>query len=122
MSHFPGHQQALIKNNLCVAVLTFPEHEEIENNKVFEKFEYDTIVDLCSFPEDKKPVPGIGAAWNGSDFNHKIFDSWHLGEDLNWHSPIPEPEPKGSHYWDEEAQGWFELPPAPQGNQGEINE
>jgi hypothetical protein len=108
MTHYSGHQQALIKNNICVAVLSFPEHEEIENNIAFEKIDHDTVINMC---EHIDLIPFLDGSWNGETFNRKSdFESWSIGEDLKWHAPIPEPEPIGSHYWDEDQLNWFEIP------------
>lgn len=104
MSHFPGHQQALIKNNLCIAVLSFAEHDEVLMNETFAKFEYDSVVNLCEVQKNA----ALGASWDGEEFNIKYFDSWILGEDLKWHSPVPRPE--GNFYWNDQEQSWIEVP------------
>lgn len=45
--HFPGHQQALLKNKKCIVVLSFPEHDLEHMQETFTKFDYDTTLDLC---------------------------------------------------------------------------
>jgi hypothetical protein len=34
------------------------------------------------------------------------FVSWALGEDVNWHPPVPYPT-EGFHIWDEDNQAWI---------------
>jgi hypothetical protein len=102
MNHFPGHQQALVKNNLCVAVLSFSEHDELLMNETFNKFEYDLVLNLCEIQKDAS----IGTSWDGLNFNIKLFESWTLGEDLKWHAPTPKPE--GDFFWNEETSSWVQ--------------
>jgi hypothetical protein len=100
--HFPGHQQALIKNNVCVAVLVFPLHNNYEMENVFANFEYDNVINLCEYKNDAI----LGGSWNGEIFIEKPHDSWLIGNDLNWHAPIDKP---GENYiWNEDSGTWIE--------------
>lgn len=107
--HFPGHQQALIKNNICVAVLSFSEHDADMFNAYFTKqsYDYDDVVDLCQIQKDAY----IGSAWDGTNFNIHVFPSWTLGQDNNWHPPVEKPVDDKFYYWDEDALSWVEHNP-----------
>ena len=111
MVHFPAHQQALIKNNICIVVLSLVEHNDLYKSEAINKFEYDSIIDLCSLENQEELVPSIGAAWDGKKFNIKPFESWTLGSDLNWHPPVEKPVDDKSYYWDESALFWVEYAP-----------
>lgn len=102
MTHYIAHQQALIKNNVCIAVLAFPEHDESLMQETFAKFEYDEIVDLCTYQKEAS----LNSIWDGENFNVQYFQSWTLGEDLKWHPPIPKPD--DNFYWNEDLQTWVE--------------
>lgn len=100
--HFPGHQQALIKNNICIAVLTFALHDNYEMENTFLNFEYDLVVNLCSHKKDAI----LGSIWNGEDFIEKPAESWTAGENLAWIPPVEKP---GENYiWQEENMSWAE--------------
>jgi len=103
MEHWTAHQQALIKNNICIAVLAFPEHNEILMQDTFAKFDYDQVVDLCQIQAEAS----LDASWDGSNFYINDYPSWTLGEDLKWHAPTPKPD--GDFYWNEESQVWVEF-------------
>jgi hypothetical protein len=103
MEHFPGHQQALIKNNLVIAVLVFNEHNIDLMNQTFRKFEYDEVVDLCKV----NLSAGLGDSWDGLKFHIKQFQSWTLNKNNSWDPPIKKPE--GNYYWNEEAFKWEEI-------------
>jgi hypothetical protein len=105
MSHFTAHQQALVKDNLVVAVLTFSEHNNQIMAETFAKFEYDSVVDLCVAQKDAY----VGSAWDGTDFNVNYLPSWVLGDDLKWHAPISAPEDGKDYVWDETTASWIEL-------------
>jgi hypothetical protein len=100
LSHYIAHQQALIKNNICIAVLSFPEHDESLMQETFAKFNYDQIVDLCIIQKDAF----LNASWDGQDFHINHFSSWILGEDLKWYSPVQ--RPGEGFWWDENNQEW----------------
>ena len=100
MTHFIAHQQALIKNNICVAVLAFLEHESSSMQEAFAKFDYDFVVDLCEIQKDAV----LDSVWDGENFNYKYFPSWILGEDLKWHSPVQ--SPGEGFWWNEDSQEW----------------
>lgn len=102
MNHSFLHKQALIKDNICIAVIEFQDHDTDLMDNTFLKFDYDIIVDTCSVESD----PAFGASWDGNNFNFKIFDSWVLGEDLKWYPPTPKPD--GDFWWDEESKSWIE--------------
>ena len=101
--HIPGHQQALIKNNICVAVLTFETHSTTKFNEVFANFDYDSVVDGC----EVNLHPMLDAIWNGSFFAQKPASSWSVGEDLRWVPPIP--RPGDNYWWDEVTHSWVEV-------------
>lgn len=103
--HFPGHQQALIKNNLVVAILSFNEHDENIFKKTFKKFDYDISVSLCEYPQ---PC-GIDFVWNGNTFLSQPFPSWILSDNLEWLPP--KEKPVGNFVWDEEKSLWLEIDP-----------
>lgn len=107
MTHFPGHQQALIKDNIVIAVISFSEHKDFE--QTFSKFEYDLVIDLCSVNQDAY----IGSAWDGQRFNIRKFQSWSLGEDLDWHPPFE--SPGLDFWWDEALLVWKPLAEALEG-------
>ena len=113
MLHYPGHQQALIKDNICIVVLSLTDHESLHTSNVLNRFEYDTIIDTCSLENKDNIVPANGASWDGVKFNIKPFESWILGADLNWHSPIGD-APAGTNAWNEEEQIWFTAPVNPE--------
>jgi hypothetical protein len=103
LEHFQGHQQALLKNNICFAVLSFPYHDIEAFNNTFAQFDHDLVVDLCETKQDAY----VGAAWNGSSFIMQPYPSWTLGEDLEWHAPLESPGEE--YYWDEKSLLWREL-------------
>lgn len=102
MEHFPGHQQALIKNNIVVVVLSFPTHDANLMYQTFQKFNYDQVIDLCRVHLS----PGLGDAWDGKKFVSRPFPSWTLGEDLKWHPPVEKPDSEDNYIWNEEEQEW----------------
>jgi hypothetical protein len=105
MEHYIGHQQALIKDNLVIAVLVFNEHDPVLMYETFQKFDYDEIVDLCKLQKGNKDTStGLGFLWDGKKFHYKPFNSWILGEDAHWHAPIEKPE--GDYIWNEENISW----------------
>lgn len=100
MTHYIAHQQALVKDNICIAVLVFNDHDESLMQETFSRFEYDSIVDLCILQKDAS----INSVWDGFSFNAKPHQSWTLGDDLNWHPPVDKP---GEGYvWNEETLSW----------------
>lgn len=103
MNHSPGHQQALIKNNICKYVLSFSDHNVDEINSTLLLFDYDLVIDSCL----NNIGPVLNASWDGNSFYEKPFNSWTLGEDLKWHAPVPKPE--GNFRWNEENQSWVEF-------------
>jgi hypothetical protein len=107
MNHFTAHQQALVKDNLVIAVLTFPEHNDQLMTETFAKFEYDLVVDLCTVQKSAY----IGSSWDGTDFNVNYLASWVFGDDLKWHAPVEAPEDGKDYIWDEITISWIELAP-----------
>ena len=99
--HEPGHQQALLKNKICIAVLSFPEHDLELMAKTFYKFEYDEVIDLCPIQQSA----WIDSFWNGTLFSAKPFDSWVL-TDSGWAAPKNKPSDGKDYYWDEENISW----------------
>jgi hypothetical protein len=100
MEHYVGHQQALIKNNLVIAVLVFNEHDPVLIYETFQKFNYDHAIDLCKIHFS----PGLGDSWDGKKFHPRPFPSWNLDENNHWQAPTSKPE--GDHMWDEENKQW----------------
>lgn len=107
MKHFPGHQQALLKNNIVTAVLVFDKHNVFNMRKTFNRFDYDKVINLCRVQKDAV----IGSVWNGKVFNAKPSESWILGEDLDWHPPIARPDTDELFVWSEESNSWIEIDP-----------
>jgi hypothetical protein len=102
-NHIPGHQQALIKDNICVAVLVFESHDISSFNETFNNFEYDEVVDCCEL----QIQAFLNSCWNGTFFDVKPAESWILSDDLTWESPIP--RPGDNYWWNEEDQIWIEV-------------
>lgn len=107
MSHWTAHQQALIKNNLVIAVLAFQDHDTELMAQTFTKFDHDSVVDLCQIQKDAY----LDSAWDGTNFNIHLFPSWTLGQDNNWHPPVEKPVDDKFYYWDEDALSWVEYTP-----------
>lgn len=107
IKHYPGHQQALIKDNIVISVIAFNKHNRFKIFTTLKRFDYDFVVDLCRV---QKPA-SIGDSWDGKKFNERIYTSWTLGEDLNWHPPVPKPQIDGIFWWDEEELDWIEIDP-----------
>lgn len=105
--HYPGHQQALVKNGIVTEVLSFSDHSNEEFSKILELFDFDLVIDLCNINQDA----AIGAYWNGSTFEHKPFPSWKLDSNGKWQPPIA--MPNGTYYWDEDSQNWIGYLPNP---------
>jgi hypothetical protein len=105
MEHYAGHQQALLKNNKCIAVLSFSNHDNVIFENTFSKFDYDKVLDLCILQRDAY----LDSIWDGTKFNVQMYPSWILGADLNWHPPVPEPEEQ-LHFWDETSLSWIKYP------------
>jgi hypothetical protein len=103
-NHIPGHLQALVKNKICTAVLSFPEHDYEKILSTASNFEYDGFIDLCRI----KTEANIGDAWNGKMFKTKPYDSWTLDQDGNWQAPTPQEDI--NHIWYEEHQLWANPP------------
>lgn len=105
MIHVPGHQQALIKNNIVVQVLSFEKHNYFLFKSTFNKFKYDYNVNLCKIKE----FPSIGDAWNGKNFILKPYESWILNTHIEWVPPSP--KPNGFYLWNENTLSWSEADP-----------
>jgi hypothetical protein len=106
-SHFPGHQQAIIKNNIVAAVLSFESHDKNLFEKTFLKFDHDSVVDLCEHGKDAV----VGASWTGEKFNVNLYESWTLNnETLEWDPPIEYPENAEKYFWNEDDLSWVEIP------------
>jgi len=101
--HCPGHQQALIKDNICIAALVFEYHDINKITEVCNNFEYDYIIDCCE--HDIFPI--LGAIWNGEFFDQKPAESWIARDDLKWHPPVP--RPGDNYWWNEEEKIWVEI-------------
>ena len=50
INHFYGHQKAVVRDNLVIAVLSFSDH--VDNADVEYSEDYDVVVDLCSIDKD----------------------------------------------------------------------
>ena len=103
-NHFGGHQQALIKDGLVVAVLVFSDHDETIFQETFKKFNYDEVVDLCQVQQEAP----LGGSWDGQNFYEKPFPSWILNDQLQWEAPNS--RPGENYYWDEMLGEWIEIP------------
>jgi hypothetical protein len=103
IKHFPGHQQALIKNNICIAVLSFEEHDSDFFVETIKKFDCDLFVDLCLLQTNAS----IGAIWKTPYFYEKPYLSWIINENLEWEAPVTKP---GDNFnWDESKQEWQKI-------------
>jgi len=104
--HWDAHQQALIKNNIVIAVLAFQEHNDTDMQQTFSKFDHDEVVDLCQVQKDAF----IGSSWDGTNFNIQPFPSWDLNSSFQWEAPVAMPTDGKSYYWDEPTKSWVEVP------------
>ena len=112
MEHYHGHQQALIKDNVCVVALSFSEHDETTFEDTFKKFDHDYVVDMCSvFPRsDQDPL--VGAYWNGKNFLWNPYPSWVFNKELGILQAPSEPpykitdEENERWGWDETTKTW----------------
>lgn len=109
--HYPGHQQALIKNNICIAALSFSKHSFFLFRKTFKKFDYDTVVDMCSSKISTDFDPIVGGYWNGKQFSIKPYDSWVMDDNLQWKAPKDIPYQIDDHenfrwIWNEANLEW----------------
>jgi hypothetical protein len=102
MEHYIGHQQALIKDNLVIAVLVFNEHDPVLMYETFQKFDYDHAIDLCKVHLS----PGLGDSWDGKKFHPRPFPSWNLDENNHWQAPVI--KPNEDYVWNEEKKDWEE--------------
>lgn len=61
---------------------------------------------------DENPASPDGTIVNGIFVSPKIYASWVLGDDYQWHSPVPLPEDANTviYRWDEETLSWVEMP------------
>jgi hypothetical protein len=97
-NHFYGHQKAVVRDNLVIAVLSFSDH--IDNVDVEYNEDYDVIIDLCNIDRDAF----IGDAWDGNGFKSKPYPSWLLLDSIEWVAPVAKP---GKNFvWDEESLSW----------------
>jgi len=106
-NHFTAHQQALLKNDVVIAVLAFPHHSDESMQEAFAKFDYDTVIDLC----DVNKEAFLGSVWDGTDFNIQPYPSWVLNEKKQWEAPYPEPDDGKGHWWDESRKVWADPLP-----------
>ena len=101
-THIPGHLQALVKNNICIVVLSFPDYDKKTFLETFKNFDYDVAIDLGV----EKQNASVGDSWNGQVFSTKPYESWTLDNSGNWKAPIE--KTIDSHIWYEEHQLWAE--------------
>jgi len=61
----------------------------------------------------RKNYAGIGFTYDSERdafIEPKPYSSWKLNEETClWEAPIPEPDPKGDHVWNETTKSWDEL-------------
>ena len=61
----------------------------------------------------RKNYAGIGFTYDSERdafIEPKPYSSWKLNEETClWKAPIPEPDPKGDHVWNEITKSWDEL-------------
>lgn len=101
--HFPGHQQALLKNNIVIAVLSFSSHEEDLFQKTFSNFDYDNVINLCNYKRDAV----LGSVWINGGFSVKPYESWILNyETYEWEPPTPRPDDGYDYFWNEDSKTW----------------
>jgi hypothetical protein len=98
--HFPGHQQALVKNNVCIAILSFEEHDVEFFLEKFKEYDYDLFVDLCLLQKEAT----ISSIWKNTYFDIKPYESWIVNENLEWQALIE--KPGDSFNWNEKDQKW----------------
>lgn len=110
--HYHGHQQALIKDNICIVSLSFPEHNKRIFKKTFKKFNYDYVVDTCSLKEVLEQDPIVGSYWNGSQFLWCPYPSWSYDENTkSLRAPVDPPykildTDNERWVWNEDALSW----------------
>ena len=68
-----------------------------------EKFDFDVIVDLCKVQKEAY----LGSCWNGENFVPKMYGSWVLGSDFQWHPPVLKPQDGNSYIWSEVDLKWY---------------
>lgn len=113
MKHYHGHQQALIKDDICIVALSFSEHNEKHFVEVFKNFDYDYVVDMCSIVPSPEQDPIVGAYWNGSQFIWNPYPSWSYNKTTKKLEPpfkppfYLKPEDKAIWGWDEENKTWY---------------
>jgi hypothetical protein len=102
--HWKEHQQALVVDNFIIKILSFLTHDEEYIKATLKKYKYDEVLNLCELQQ----YAIVGSTWTGTKINTPplIYPSWTLGEDLDWHAPVPRPEEKCC--WDEKNQTWVD--------------
>jgi len=99
------HSQALVKGVFITHIFNFLNHDEEYFNEIFKKYEYDEVLDLCKIQQ----YANIGATWDGKTIRPKpVYKSWVLGEDLDWHPPVPKPNDLKYCCWNEEKLEWVD--------------
>lgn len=112
MNHYHGHQQALIKDDICIAALSFPRHSKRLFKKTFKQFDYDFVVDTCSISDTLEQDPLINAYWNGSQFLWCPYPSWSYNKETkSLQAPVEPPnielDPENERFaWDESNLRW----------------
>jgi hypothetical protein len=113
MNHYHGHQQALIKKDICIASLSFAKHSRRIFKKTFKQFDYDFVVDTCSVSDNLEQDPLIGAYWNGSQFLWCPYPSWSYNKETkSLQAPVEYPQtvldPENERFaWDESNLQWI---------------
>lgn len=101
MAHTENHTQVLLKNNIVVEILYFAVHNQTLMEETFQKFDYDTVIDFCSWA----PItPSLGDYFTGINFVPQPFPSWTLDNTFTWQPPKPKPD--GDYQWNEPTQQW----------------
>lgn len=104
-AHWSLHAQAIVKDKFITHVLFFYDHDQEYINKVTALYDHTEVLNIC----DLHQFPLVGATWDGTTLRAKPYDSWHLGEDLEWYPPMPKPEIDGVCCWHEPEQSWVTL-------------
>lgn len=96
-----AHIQVLLKNNIVIAELVLVDDDPVVMQETFDKFDYDQVIDTR---RKEVVLAGLGASWDGKQFNIKPYPSWILNDQFQWEAPKPKPD--GDYNWDDNKQTW----------------
>jgi len=108
MSEFIANPHALIKNNICTAVVFMQDYGPEQIQETLAKYDYDEVV---RWEDYGHPIYIGFHKWEGKYVYHRPFPSWkYNSEHNNFEPPIPRPEGGGSDnmpwQWNESSQTW----------------